>query len=283
MDAVRSGRPGPSTAQCTCSPSSSARASRSASTPASGGLETTMTLGRRVGGERTQRLPGRAPTDGRLEVAAADAEAVRDADPGRVEQAHDLLGAGPRRGDDADRAGAHDVGEPEGDPADVGGAAVGPHDEHVSGGGGVLEVHLVLDGHVVGEEHHRQAGGDGVEGLGDGVLPRHRDDGQRGVHPGRGRAEGAGGDRVVAATGVARRPQRRERVGDGRETRRHGIRGVGAQGDDEVVRAGLAGTSNPMEVSTSTLSSVAMATCAASTPGVPATTLETCMRLTESW
>ena len=43
------------------------------------------------------------------------------------------------------------------------------------------------------------------------------------------------------------------------------------------------GTSNPMEVSTSTFSSVAMATCAASTPGVPATTLETCMRLTESW
>ena len=43
------------------------------------------------------------------------------------------------------------------------------------------------------------------------------------------------------------------------------------------------GTVNPMPVSTSTLSSVAIATWAASTPGVRATARETCMRLTESW
>jgi hypothetical protein len=38
-----------------------------------------------------------------------------------------------------------------------------------------------------------------------------------------------------------------------------------------------------MPRSTSTLSSVAIATCAAVTPAVTATARETCMRLTESW
>ena len=44
-----------------------------------------------------------------------------------------------------------------------------------------------------------------------------------------------------------------------------------------------AGTSKPMPRSTSTLSSVAIATWAAVTPAVPATARETCIRLTESW
>ncbi len=43
------------------------------------------------------------------------------------------------------------------------------------------------------------------------------------------------------------------------------------------------GTSKPMLRSTSTLSSVAIATWAAATPGVPATARDTCIRLTESW
>ena len=93
-------------------------------------------------------------------------------DAGRVEQAHHLLGAGAGRRDDAHRSGPHDVGEAERDPADVGRAAVGAHDEHVGGGRGVLEPHLVLDGHVVGEQHHRQPRRDGVEGLGHRVLAR---------------------------------------------------------------------------------------------------------------
>ena len=43
------------------------------------------------------------------------------------------------------------------------------------------------------------------------------------------------------------------------------------------------GTSKPMLRSTSTFSSVAIATWAAATPVVPATVRETCIRLTESW
>ena len=43
------------------------------------------------------------------------------------------------------------------------------------------------------------------------------------------------------------------------------------------------GTSKPIERSTPTLSSVAIATWAATTPGVPATARDTCIRLTESW
>ncbi len=113
-------------------------------------------LGGGVVGQRPERLAGGAAPDGGLEVTAADAEAVAEADPRGVEQAHHLLRAGAGGGDDAHRPGAHDVGEAEGHPCDVGGAAVGPHDEHVGGGRGVLEPHLVVDGDVVGEQHHAQ-------------------------------------------------------------------------------------------------------------------------------
>ena len=87
--------------------------------------------GGRVGGQGRERLPGGAAADGRGQVAAADAEAVAHADAGGVEQAHDLLGAGARGGDEPDRAGARGVGEAERDPADDRGAAVGAHQQHV--------------------------------------------------------------------------------------------------------------------------------------------------------
>jgi hypothetical protein len=47
---------------------------------------------------------------------------VRDAHAGGVEQAADLLGAGPAGRDQADRTGADDVGEAERDPGDDRGA-----------------------------------------------------------------------------------------------------------------------------------------------------------------
>ena len=62
-----------------------------------------------------------------------------------------------------------------GDAADDGGAAVGAHDQDVRGRGGVLEPDLVLDGHVVREEHHGDAAVDRVERLDGGVLSGHRD------------------------------------------------------------------------------------------------------------
>ena len=199
-------------------------------------------LGGRVVGQGTEGLAGGAPPDGGLEVAAADAEAVAQADPGGVEQAHHLLRAGAGRRDDADRPGAHDVGEAEGDTGDVRGAAVGPHDEHVGGGRGVLEPHLVVDGDVVGEQHHAQPRRDGVEGLGDGVLARHRDDREVGAGAGGGRAEGARGDLVVtAAARVAGAPQRGEGLGDRRQPGIQPGGVVGTDRDDEVVGAGLGG------------------------------------------
>ena len=51
-------------------------------------------LGGRVGVERGQRVERGQPTDGLGQVAPTDAEHVRDADAGGVEQAADLLGAG---------------------------------------------------------------------------------------------------------------------------------------------------------------------------------------------
>ena len=94
---------------------------------------------RRVVGEGGERLTRRAAAHGGRQVAAADAEAVADADPAGVEQRHHLLGTGARRRDDADRAGAHDVGEAERDAADDGGAAVRAHDEHARARRRVLE------------------------------------------------------------------------------------------------------------------------------------------------
>ena len=139
--------------------------------------------------------------------------------------------------------GPHDVGEPEGDPTDVGRAAVGAHDQHVGVGRGVLEAHLVVDGDVVGEQHHAQARGDGVEGLGHGVLAGHRDDGQGRPRARCGRAEGAGRHLVVTASAarVAGSAQRRERIGDRRQPGIQTVRVVGPDGDDEVVGAGLVG------------------------------------------
>ena len=173
MAAVRSGRPGPRVAQWTGLPSVAAYACTSASTSGAGGLDTTTievvagSAARAASACRVER-----PRTAGGQVAPADAEAVAHAHPGGVEQAHDLLGAGARGGDEPDRAGARGVGEAERDPADDRGAAVGAHEQHVGLGGRVLERDLVLDADVVGEEHHRQPRVDRVEGLDDGVARR---------------------------------------------------------------------------------------------------------------
>ena len=102
-------------------------------TAGAGGLDTTTISS--VAGSASSRSSawlGRPAADRGGQVAAADAEAVRHADAGAVEQAHQLLGAGAGRGDDADRAGPHDVGEAEPDAADDGGAAVGAHHQQAA-------------------------------------------------------------------------------------------------------------------------------------------------------
>ena len=51
------------------------------------------------------------------------------------------------------------LAKPRATPPTMRRAAVGAHDEHVGGGRGVLEPHLVVDGDVVGEQHHAQTRG----------------------------------------------------------------------------------------------------------------------------
>src|SRR5690606_26380132 len=107
-----------------------------------------------VGVEAAHRLTGGGTADLRGEVAAPDAEGGAHADPRVVEQRQQLLAAGAGRGDDADRAGGDDVGEAESEPADHGGAAVGAHHQHATLGGGPLERDLLVERHVVAEDHH---------------------------------------------------------------------------------------------------------------------------------
>ena len=157
----------------------------------------------RVGGEGGERLLRRAGGDLGRQVTAADAEAVADPDPGGVEQAHDLLGARAGGRDEADRPRPHDVGEAERDAADDGRAAVGAHDEHIGGSGGVLEAHLVLDRDVVREDHDGHPGADGVERLRDGVLAGHRDEGEVGARQADRTAERPCSGGFAEATGSA--------------------------------------------------------------------------------
>ena len=86
-------------------------------------------LGLVVGGEHVHRLAEHDPADVGRQVAPADADDLRHADAGRVEQAGRLLGAGAGGGDDADRAGRDDVREAETDVAEHRGPAAGAHDE----------------------------------------------------------------------------------------------------------------------------------------------------------
>ena len=85
-----------------------------------------------VGGQQLERRPRHQPADLGAQVAAADADRVRDAHPGGVEQAAHLLDAGPGRADDPDRPAPDRVREPERDAVDDRGAAVGAHEQQVA-------------------------------------------------------------------------------------------------------------------------------------------------------
>ena len=178
-------------------------------------------LGGGVGVQRGERVEGGEPADLGLQVAAADAEHVRDADAGHVEQARDLLGAGAAGRHHPDRSRPDDVGEAQRDAGDDRRPAVGAHHQDAGVVRRPLERHLVLDGDAVGEDEHAPAGGDGVGGFGDGVLAGHRDDRERRVHlrarPGRHRWSAAGSRRPSRSSARARpglppRPRRRRRA-----------------------------------------------------------------------
>ncbi len=160
-----------------------------------------------VGGEHPHRLGEHDPADRGGQVAPADADDLRDADPGAVEQARGLLRAGPGRGDDADAAGAHDVGEPEPDRAEHRGAAARAHDQQAEVRAAALELDLVALGDVVGEEEDVQALGERAVGLEGRVLAGDGD--QRDVGVGQG--AGGGGEGAGRLLGRAARRARRAR------------------------------------------------------------------------
>ena len=86
-------------------------------------------------GIRREQLQARTrhqPADLGRQVAAADADRVRDADVRGVEQAAHLLDARPGGADDPDRPAGDRVGEPERDAVDDRRAAVGPHEEQAA-------------------------------------------------------------------------------------------------------------------------------------------------------
>ena len=196
----------------------------------------------------------------------------------RVEQ---LLAAGAGRGDDADPARAHGVGEAQPDAVDDRGAAVGTHDERAAGGGVRLERDLLGHGHVVAEDHHVVAGLERVHRLDRGAGAGHRD--ERDARPGplRRRAAAGGARRGHASCrrttgGWGRGRRRRPRARSRRRRRRRG----GARRPCRWARSRA--PRSPCRSSTSRLRPVAIATCAATTPGAACTARLTWSRVTES-
>ena len=136
---------------------------------------------RLVAREQREPLAHHRAAHRRGQVAPADADDVRHAAAGGVEQARDLLRPRPGGGDDPHRPGAHDVGEAEADPGEHGGAAFGPHDEQVALRAAALERHLVVDGDVIGEEEDVQPARERAMGLERRVLAGDRDERHVGV------------------------------------------------------------------------------------------------------
>ena len=127
---ARAVSPKPST---TGLPVASAASLIAAATSGSGGLEiTTIACVSGSCAEQLEAAPHHQPADARVQVAPADADRVRDADPRRVEQAADLLRAGARRADDAHRPALDGVGEAERDAVDDRRAAVGAHEQQAA-------------------------------------------------------------------------------------------------------------------------------------------------------
>ena len=190
-------------------------------------------LGPRIPREHGQGQRGhRAPDLGR-EIAAAHADAVRDTFTQRGQPRDDGLqpGAGGRHA--ADAPARNDVGEPETDAGEIGGAAVGPHAQQAPRGGQALELHLLRQRHVIAEEEHVQAVAQRGPRLQRGVGPRHRDHREVGVgaRAARGlqRARAAQPARGLAPL-LEHRARRRQRGGGG------GV-ALGLHGDDEIARS----------------------------------------------
>ena len=232
--AVRSGRPGPSSASSTGVPErGDVRLDRGGDLGGRWLGDEDDQLDGLVDVEAAQGLAGGQPADLGGQVASADAERRGHADARVVEQRRAAAGSRCRtRRRCRPGPGCDDVGEAEAEAADDGGAAVGPHHQQAALGRDPLERDLLLDRHVVAEQHH----------VGAGVERVHRLDGRAGAGRRRPGPAPSGVARSAAAevrggasapsplrrrTGGVRRPPAtgRRRRGRGRARRRPG-RGV---------------------------------------------------------
>ena len=179
-----------------------------------------------------------------------------------------------------DRAGAHDVGEPQPDAADDRRAAVGPHHQHAGPAGVLLERDLLLQRHVVAEHHGQQPGVHRVDRVGEGVRARRgdqRDASPPTAPPPSGTVAGARGAAEPGRRRAGRLGQRRVDLGERRVEPSSWPSTATSSSLGEA-----AGTSKPMPAARSRLSSVAIATSADVTPSRAATRRLTCIRVTES-
>ena len=290
---VRSGSPGPSSTVVTGVRASDPAARTRSATVGSGGLESTtmwpvsgssssMASARSALRPPTGADRSRPPTPSTWETPTPASSSRQDSCWAPVPEAATMPTFGRPVG--LRRRGQY-VRESEPDPGDDGGAAVRAHHQQPGILGALLEQDLVLDRHVVGEHHDVTAGVEGVQ-----CFAEH----------GQGRAR---------TTGPARRPGRprqrsaryRRRRGEGAATGRAvGCRAAAMATSTAATPAWTASSSSPRTAISSsvgaasgiskpsprvssTLSSVAIATCAAVTPGVPATAWVIRSRVTESW
>ena len=161
-------------------------------------------LRRRIGIERVDRHQGGDGADLGLEVAPAGADRMADAAAGARDQARHFLDAGARGADDADVAARHHVGEGERRAGDDRGAAIRAHHHQAALARLALERHLVVDRHVVGENHHVEPERQALRASATAKCPGHRDQRQVGV----GHLLHGGADRARACRTPPARPRR---------------------------------------------------------------------------
>ena len=116
-----------------------------------------------------------------MQVAAASADRVADALAGLVQQTGDLLQARARGADQADPTAPHQVGKAEADAVQDGRAAIRAHHQQVLLLRPTLQLDLVGQRDVVGEQEHVQTLGQRLARFGRGELAGHRDDRQVGL------------------------------------------------------------------------------------------------------
>ena len=184
--------------------------------------------------------------------------------------------------DDADVAARNGVGEGDRHAGDDGRAAVGAHDEEPEIAGLALEGDLLLQRHVVGEDHDVEAAPQRLPGLGGGKIAGHRDERQVGVrhllHRPAQRARLPGG---ATGGGATRLIQQAPRLGHGGVGRSR-ILGPQAMTRSPGPACSPTSPSRPASRRISLLAGVPIIRPASSTPGSAAIAREMRIRATES-